>query len=451
MGADDPVGIAERSPEAVLDFWLGRLRAPADASRENWQQAMRRWRVGPFARSTLAPNDLRVQREWCEQMHREGVERFFRRPGLGHSEGHSGEIDRSRPIPAKRLSRHGSGLCERSRDRFDFPPGLRNRLGVGALQRYRAHMDVFSSRSRRGLETAGTLRRENGAHECRPHRRGAARPAKGSTRSSAGRSSRPRSSTPRHCFMFGRFPHRNAALLRPHRGGERRYLTNPARPLWSFSQPLEPGLLRRVGRLAQNGRRIRGRPDNPHGARRPASSRGALAGRSGLADGYLRLRRATTSRPIGCSGGICGLPEHAQTLERLQQLPLVADLRKAVRSHVVKAGDRSWPPRSTTPAIDVAALSALVRADGPSDARRTGVRTEGDRGRVVDGRRAAPDRSPEAAPSLSLVVRNGRGELERVAEALDGFADRHGLPQQDRFQLQALFGRDAHVHRRARP
>ena len=30
----------ERTPEAVLDFWLGALRTAADATRENWQQGM---------------------------------------------------------------------------------------------------------------------------------------------------------------------------------------------------------------------------------------------------------------------------------------------------------------------------------------------------------------------------------------------------------------------------
>ena len=80
MSAVEHLGIAERSPEAVLEFWLGRLRSPADASRENWQQAMRRWRVGPFARNTVDPNALRAQRMWCDQMHREGVERFFDDP-----------------------------------------------------------------------------------------------------------------------------------------------------------------------------------------------------------------------------------------------------------------------------------------------------------------------------------------------------------------------------------
>ncbi|MDD9991189.1 MAG: DUF924 family protein [Rhodospirillales bacterium] len=80
MKTGDDTGIADRSPEAVLDFWLGPLRTAGDASRANWKQAMPRWRVGPFARSAEDANYLRVQRRWCEQIHREGQGRFFRDP-----------------------------------------------------------------------------------------------------------------------------------------------------------------------------------------------------------------------------------------------------------------------------------------------------------------------------------------------------------------------------------
>ena len=80
MRPNAKAALRERSPEAVLGFWLGPLRTAADASRKNWQQAMLRWRIGPFARSAEDRNILQAQREWCEQMHREGPDRFFRDP-----------------------------------------------------------------------------------------------------------------------------------------------------------------------------------------------------------------------------------------------------------------------------------------------------------------------------------------------------------------------------------
>ena len=43
---------------------------------------------------------------------------------------------------------------------------------------------------------------------------------------------------------------------------------------------------------------------------------------------------------------------------------------------------------------------------------------------------------PEPARSIDLTIRNDRRELERVGEAVDDFAERHGFPHQDRFQVQ---------------
>ena len=80
MTLGEKPAISERTPEAVLDFWLGPLRTAADASRRNWQQGMLRWRLGPFARSAEDQHVLQAQREWCEQIHREGTDRFFRDP-----------------------------------------------------------------------------------------------------------------------------------------------------------------------------------------------------------------------------------------------------------------------------------------------------------------------------------------------------------------------------------
>ena len=66
------------------------------------------------------------------------------------------------------------------------------------------------------------------------------------------------------------------------------------------------------------------------------------------------------------------LSAHARTFDRLRQMPLVIDLANAVKRLVLKDGDLSWPPRSAKhslrPAIDVAALNALVRGDARSGA-----------------------------------------------------------------------------------
>ena len=54
-------------------------------------------------------------------------------------------------------------------------------------------------------------------------------------------------------LLFDRFPHRNAVLLRPHRGGEVRYLKSVQRPPWSFTQPPEPDYFAMLGTLYREG------------------------------------------------------------------------------------------------------------------------------------------------------------------------------------------------------
>ena len=130
MKADEGVGIADRSPEAVLNFWLGRLRTAADASRRNWQQGMLRWRLGPFARGAEDPNVLRPQREWCERIHREGPDRFFRDPVWDTPRGVLAKLIVLDQFPRRRLSWDGAGLRERLPYRVAVVAGLRRRPGV---------------------------------------------------------------------------------------------------------------------------------------------------------------------------------------------------------------------------------------------------------------------------------------------------------------------------------
>ena len=134
------------------------------------------------------------------------------------------------------------------------------------------------------------------------------------------------------------------------------------------------------------------------------------------------------------------LPEQARAFDVLRQMPLVVELTNTVKGFILKDGDLSWPPKSAKhsveQAIDIMALKALVAGGRPSGETARGVPDEAGP-RDDHGSRDLPtDRAPEPARSLSLAVRNDSRELERVAEALDEFADRHRFPQEDRFQLQ---------------
>ena len=240
-------------------------------------------------------------------------------------------------------------------------------------------------------------------------------------------------------LLFDRFPHRNAIHRRPHRGGEPRYLADPLRPLWSFTQPPDPDYFALLGTLNRMGD---GPGDDP-------ITREALAGLLRAA-GLLPEDPGSPMDVFALVGDDVvpwpvlyrhlRLPEHARTFDLLRQIPRVADLANAVKALLLKdAGDLTWPPRSAKhslePAIDVAALNALVLgAEEPGAAPRE--RPDGSAPHGADDDGPASDGFAETGRSLSLTLLNDSIELERVAAAVDEFADRHRFPQQDRFQVQ---------------
>ena len=432
MKAEENIAIAERSPEAVLDFWLGPLRTAADASRRNWQQGMLRWRLGPFARSTEDPNIIRAQREWYEQMHREGLDRFFRDPVWDTPKGFLAKLIVLDQFP--RSVYRGTALaygndrltaslsweaCEAGKDLTHY----------NVIERFWIYIPLIHAEDLKLQELS--IEKINRwcvdlIADVPPHRRRVNQFVGWSVLKGAIEHSET-------LLLFDRFPHRNAILQRPHRGGEPRYLADAMRPLWSFTQPPDPDYFAVLGALYRTG----------DGLDEDRISREALAG-------LLRAAGVSPEDPASPMDvfGLAGddavpyavlyrhlrLPEQARTFDVLRRMPLVIELANAVKSLILKDGDLSWPPRSAKhslePAIDVAALNALVRGDARSGPTAVeipdGGRPRGD----VDGR------EPSSERSLSLAVRNDGRELERVAEAVDDFADRHRLPQQDRFQVQ---------------
>ena len=432
MKADENPGIAERSPEAVLDFWFGRLRTAADASRENWQHRMLRWRLGPFARSTEDPHTLRVQRAWCEQMHREGKDRFFRDPVWQTPKGFLAKLIVLDQFP--RSAYRGTALAyendpltasmswEACKDGREF-------AHYNVIERFWLYLPLSHvedlTQQELSLEKFSRWSVDLVA-EAPPDRRRINQFVSWSVVKAIIEHTEA-------LLLFDRFPHRNAIHQRPHRGGEPRYLADPMRPLWSFTQPPDPDYFALLGTL--NGM-ADGTGDDP-------ITRAAMA----------RLLRAAGLSPedpdspmdaFDLVGGDAvpwpvlyrhlRLPEHARTFDRLRRIPQVAELVDAVRTLLLKdAGDLTWPPRSPKhslePVIDVAGLNALARGAG-------GAATAARERRDTGGGEPAPEASAEAGRSLALSVRNDSGDLARIAAAVDDFADRHGLPRQDRYQVQ---------------
>ena len=399
---------------------------------------MLRWRIGPFARGTEDPNILRAQRQWCEQMHREGPDHFFRDPVWNTPKGLLAKLIVLDQFP--RGVYRGTALayandsltaslswqaCEADREfahynvieRFWIYLPLSHaedltfqELSIEKYARWSADLIAEAPPERRRINQFVSWSMVRAALE-----------------------------HTETLLLFDRFPHRNAVMQRPHRGGEVRYLTDPMRPLWSFTQPPDPGYFALLGALCRmenglDGSRI---------------TRGALAGLLRAA-GLSPEDAASPMDVFGLAGGDVvpwpvlyrhlRLPEHAQTFGCLQRMPLVVDLMNAVKRLILRDEDLSWPPRSAKdsvhPAIDVAALNALVRGEGPSgtavgrDPIESGPSGDG------DGRKAPSE--PERAPPrvLSLSVRNVSRELERIGEAVEDFAERHGFAHEDRFQVQ---------------
>ncbi len=424
--------IAERTPEGVLDFWLGPLKDAPDASRKNWQYGMLRWRIGPFARSYEDPNIQQVQREWCEHLHREGQEKIFNDPMWDTPRGLLAKLIVLDQFP--RAVYRGTALayendeltasmslqaCKADQE-FDHYNVIERlwiylplchvedmkiqQLLIEKLSRWSADLvaEVPTDKQRINQFVSWYLLRAVIEHS-------------------------------ETLLLFDRFPHRNGILQRPHRGGEHRYLTDPLRPLWSFTQPPNPVYFALLAALFRMG----------EGLEENLVSREALARllhTAGLSPDdpaspmtvFDLIERNRVPFPLLFQH--LSLPEHAKTFDLLEKVPLVVDLTNDIKKLILKKGEREWPPRSAkhsvNPAIDVVALNTLICGD------RISVKSEDV---IPDGSGIATHVTGKEPPrELNLIVRNDLSETVRVAEFIDEFADQHGFPPHERFQVHLI-------------
>lgn len=444
MELSEAPGSPERTPEAVLDFWFGPLRTADDASRENWKRAMLRWRLGPFARSAEDRNFIQAQREWCEQMHREGPERFFSHPAWDTPKGFLARLIVLDQFP--RSVYRGTALayandaltasmtrqaCEADRELADY----------NVIERFWIYLPLSHAEDltlqERSIEKFSRWCEDLVADAPRTRRRINQFVGWSIMKAAIEHSEA--------LLLFDRFPHRNAALMRPHRGGEPRYLTDPMRPLWSFTQPPNPEYFAFLGALHGTAGGLDEDSVTPEALacllrttglspEDPDSPMGAFDRSGGGAIPYPELYRHLL------------LPEQARTLGALRRMPPVVRLMAGVKRLFLRHGETLsedelvWPPRSAKhsleQAIDVAALNALVRSGGRTGGAAGGVPDGSRPPEDVDGREDPAARWPLPSPSLNLTVRNRNSELERVAAAFDEFADGHRFPEPVRFQVQ---------------
>ena len=353
----------ERTPAAVLDFWFGPMRSAADASEAHWRERMVLWKIGPLARVAEDPGFRAFQRAWCEQVHREGVDRFFADPAWDTPRGRVAKLIildqfprstwRGTP-PAFAWSTVTEPLAREICQRPDELAAL------GVLERMWVYMPLTHSE-------------DPGLHELaverffRWHEELMAAIPPAHRRINQYVSWAFLKATVEHAeviLLHGRFPHRNAIFLRPHRAGEAHYLKDPMRPLWTFTQPPNPdytavfAALRQSGQAATEERIPRPALAWLHRAAAiPADAPHALMDVLDLA-GADSVDCVTLYRHLL-------LPEKAPALAAILRLPQVAHAVRQVRRVLLRDPGESWPPRSPRksiqPVIDVEALAAIIR------------------------------------------------------------------------------------------
>ena len=357
------MGIKERSPEAVLDFWLGPMRSIEHTTEDNWRNGMLKWRVGVFARGAEDDGFSEAQREWCEQIHLEGVDRFFA----------GAEWETPRGVLAKTLVLDQFGRCVYR----GTPVAYANDAMTGPiLQRICDQgwdLNEYNEVERMWIYVALSHPERRGMQELSVEKW---------TRWSADLvAASPRAfrktnqyvswyfikSIIEHAeavLVFGRFPHRNPIMSRPHKAGEVYYLTDSMRPLWSFTQPPRPDYFAILGALCRldPDMEVDAVPRDVLAALHRAANIAADADYSvmdvfDLVEGetvpYITLYRHMS------------LNAKRSTFDALRRMPLVADLIEQVKGVILKDPDDSWPPKSakhSVPAVvAVPALNDIVR------------------------------------------------------------------------------------------
>ena len=359
------MAILERTPEALLDFWLGRMRDPEEANGDNWRERMVLWRIGPFARSTEDRRFLTAQREWCEQIHREGIDGFFSDPLWETPRGVLAKLivldqfPRSAYRGTPTAYDYGSitepiarDVCNRGWDRVEY--NVIERMWVYMPLTHSEDLDLQELAVDKFIRWNQDLLVDVGSERRKINQFVSWSFIKATIEHSE------------VLLIYGRFPHRNAILGRPHKGGEPRYLNDPMRPLWTFTQPPQPEYFSVLGALC----RIEGGFDEVRihretlaslhcSANVPTNSPDSLMDVFDIAGGdtvtYEMLYRHMR------------LPEKARVFEDLCRSPLIADLMNRVRGLILKDPEEPWPPRSAKrsvrPVIDVVALNAIVRGN----------------------------------------------------------------------------------------
>jgi Ca2+-binding EF-hand superfamily protein len=165
-------------------------------------------------------------------------------------------------------------------------------------------------------------------------------------------------------LIFGRFPHRNPIMSRPHKAGEVYYLTDAMRPLWSFTQPPRPDYFTILGTLCRIDR----------DTSIDAVSRDAVTQLQEMAG--LDPSDETSVSDVFELFDVEKLPyqglyrhlrlkKKEPAFQAICNIPQVHDLTTQITSVILKDPNETWPPKSakhSVPAvIDVPGMNDIVR------------------------------------------------------------------------------------------
>jgi|GEM_PF-3039455 len=357
------MSIKERTPEAVFDFWLGPMRTIEDTTEDNWRNGMLKWRVGVFARGSEDAGFREAQREWCEQIHLEGVDTFFSDPAWSTPKG----------ILAKTIVLDQFGRCVYR----GTPVAYANDVLTGPLLKQICDegwdLTEYNEVERMWVYVALSHPERRGVQELSVDKwtRWSADLVEASPRDLKKINQHVSwyfiKSIIEHAeavLIFGRFPHRNPIMSRPHKAGEVFYLTDAMRPLWSFTQPPRPDYFAILGALCrlQDSLEVDAVPREALAALHRASNVNPDADYSAM-DVY-DLEGGDTA-PYTVLYRHLRLEDKKSTFDAFCRMSMVEDLTKQVTSVILKDPNDTWPPKSakhSVPAvIDVPAVNEIVR------------------------------------------------------------------------------------------
>ena len=416
--------IPSRTPEAVLDFWLGAMRSVAGASRDNWQERMLKWRIGPFARSAEDRDFFNAQRVWCEQIHLEGIDGFFAGPEWESPLGTLAKIIvldqfprcvyRGTPLAYANdpvTGRMAKAFCAANRDLAEC--NIMERFWIYVSLSHSEELELQELCVDRAIRWSDELVAAVPSGRRRINQYIGWSFIKAFIEHSD------------VLLVFGRFPHRNAILGREHKAGEPRYLADTARPRWSFTQPPHPDYFAILAAL----HRIDGGIDER--CVRPETLAKLHRAANLPTDGPETLMDV----PNLDSGGVpfdtiyrhMRLRNKERAFDAVRRVPLVEDLFQQIKTLVLRDPAEPWPPKSAqhsvVPVIDVAALRAIVGDSALSVAVTS---------KVPEIRIAAPE------TALRLVIRNDSSQIEHLAREVTTFADRNGIEDRSLFEIQLV-------------